>query len=52
MFYVNFTSMKLKMNEPTDETIKAFEESLDSIKERKRQTELPASGYEPDRDEY
>jgi len=38
------------MNEPTDETIKAFEESLDRIKEQKRQAELPASGYEPDED--
>ena len=37
-----------KLNAPTDETIRAFEETLDSIKEQKRQAELPASGYEPD----
>ena len=37
-----------KLNNPTEETIKAFEDSLYSLKERKRMAEIPASGYEPD----
>ena len=37
-----------KLNKPTDETIEAFEQSLKSIKERKRMAEIPAINSEPE----
>ena len=46
-----------KLQKPTDETIKAFEESLESLKEKKRQSEIgnldtPDERYPPDGEGY